>query len=276
MKAWTTDQERLLREKYPVSTLRELTVLFPGKTVEMIKWKAKRMKLEKVKRIFRFTREQLDELKRDYPSTLGSELAERYGCPLSVIYNAAQRFGMKKDVEFIRETARLRFAEDHPARKFWIKKGTVSRNKGKKQTEFMSPEAFERVKRHRFQKGHLPVNTLYDYAITERRDSCTGRIYKYIRTGLAKWVPYQRYLWEQKYGEIPKGYNIQFKDGNSLNCTIDNLYMISQRDQLVNENSSRVRYPDEVRQLIQLKGVLTRQINKIEKDGSNKKTEGNG
>jgi hypothetical protein len=273
MKVWTTDQERLLREKYPVLTSRELAVLFPDRTAGMIRQKAKRMKLGKAR--FRFTREQLDELKRDYPATSSAGLAKRYGCTLSAIYRASWGLGLKKDREFMRREQKLNFTEDHPARKFWIRKGTAPHNKGKKQTEYMSPEAIEKVKRTWFKKGYLPPNTLQDYAITERRDS-SGRIYKYIRTGLAKWVPYHRYLWEQKCGKIPKGYNIQFKDGNTQNCTVDNLYMISQPDQMRNENSYLVRYPDEIRQLVQLKGALTRQINKTGKDGSTEKTEGNG
>jgi hypothetical protein len=275
MKKWTADEKELLREKYPVSTLRELAVLFPGRTAAMIGTKAARMKLVKAERGFRFTREQLDELKRDYPATLNSVLAKRYGRSPDVIYNTAQRLGVKKDREFMRRVAKLNFTEDHPARKFQIKKGTVPVNKGKKQTEYMTPEAVERTKRTRFKKGHLPSGTLRDYAVTERRDS-SGRIYRHIRTGPARWVPYHRYLWEREYGKIPKGHNIRFRDGNPLNCAIDNLYLISRADQMRNENSYQARYPEEIRQLIQLKGALTRQIHKIEKDGSNKKTEGNG
>ncbi len=224
---------------------------------------------------FRFTPEQLEELKRDYHNTQASDLADRYGCTLHAVYNAAHRLGLKKDIEFIRELSRKKMMNpNHPGRKFLIKKGNVPQNKGKKQAEYMSAEAIERTKHTRFQKGHLPKKTRHDNAISERRDK-SGRIYKYIRIELAKWIPYHRYIWEQVNGEIPKGYNVQFKDGNSLNCVIDNLYLISQADQLKKENSLHARYPEEIRKLIQLKGALNRQINKVE-HGRNRKTQSNG
>lgn len=43
---------------------------------------------------------------------------------------------------------------------------------------------------------------------------------------------HREWLWEQAHGPIPKGYNVQFKDGNSLNCTMDNLYLISKAKQI--------------------------------------------
>lgn len=161
---------------------------------------------------------------------------------------------------------------NHPGRKFLIKKGSIPKNKGKKQAEYMSADAIEKTKATRFSKGHLPHNTRHDYALSDRKDK-TGRVYRYIRIGLAKWIPYHRYIWEQSNGEIPKGYNVQFKDRNTLNCTVDNLYLISKADQLKNENSLHARYPEEVRKLIQLKGALNRQINNAnKKKGTNGST----
>ena len=221
--------------------------------------------VEKKRQRFRFTPELLEELKRNYPTTITSDLADHFGCSIYAIRNAAHRYGLKKDREFLRQHFRkIMMDPNHPGRQFLIKKGTPPPNKGKKQTEYMTPEAIERTRATRFKKGQLPKNTRHDYAITERPEK-NGRVYKYIRIGLAKWVLYHRYIWEQANGKIPKGYNIQFKDGDSLNCTLDNLYMISQADQLKYENSLYTRYPEEVRKLIQLKGALKRQINKIEK-----------
>lgn len=217
----------------------------------------------------KLTPEQLEEIKRDYHNTQSSELAERYGCSIYAIYNAAHRYGLKKDIEFIRELARKKMLDpNHPGRKHLIKKGSIPPNKGKKQAEYMSPEAIERTKHTRFQKGHLPHNTRHDFAFSDRRSK--GKVYRWIRVGLSKWVLYQRYVWDQAYGSIPKGFNVQFKDGNTLNFELDNLYLISRADQLKNENSLHARYPEEIRKLIQLKGALNRQINKATiKNGSN-------
>lgn len=242
-RTWTPEEEVLLIKEYPTATSDQIRALFPNKSDGSIKAKLRHLGLKKSVARFRFTKEQIDEIKRDYATTLNQDLADRFGCTIHAVHNAGFRLGLKKDKEFIRQIAKDNFTEDHPARKHWIKKGTPPPNKGKKQKEYMSKEAIERTKITRFQKGSLPHNTLEDNTITERKDK-SGRIYKYIRIKLAKWVPYHRYLWEQHNGAIPKGYNIQFKDGDTLNCDINNLYMISRGEQMKNENSASKNLPD--------------------------------
>ena len=84
-----------------------------------------------------------------------------------------------------------------------------------------------------FKPGQLPHNTKYDGCISVRADG-----YKYIRLELKKWVLYHRYLWEQTYGPIPPGMILVFKDRNPLNCDLDNLELISRRENL-RRNSNR-------------------------------------
>lgn len=42
------------------------------------------------------------------------------------------------------------------------------------------------------------------------------------------WKPKARYIWEQHYGEIPKGHYIIHLDGDYRNCDINNLKLVSQ------------------------------------------------
>ena len=42
-------------------------------------------------------------------------------------------------------------------------------------------------------------------------------------------VPLTRYVYEQHYGNIPKGYKVITKDGNNSNCNIDNLILVSKQ-----------------------------------------------
>lgn len=53
-----------------------------------------------------FTEEQLAECIKDYPTTLSSELAERYNCSIYKINNISTKYGLKKDIEFMAEVAR--------------------------------------------------------------------------------------------------------------------------------------------------------------------------
>ena len=261
---WTVEQEGLLRGKYPTATKAELRKLFPGKTDSAIWSKAKKMRIRKLDEKFCFTKEQLDEVRSDYSTTASATLAERFGCSAHTIYNAACRMGLKKDIDFVREMARKNFTEDHPARAYWIKKGAVAKNKGKKQIEYMSPEAIERTKASRFKKGNVPHNAR---AVGFERIDKDG--YVMVKaTGRRKMELKHRLVWEEHRGAIPDGHCIQFLDGNRQNCDIENLYIISRVDQMKHENSLHARYPEDIRRLVQLKGALKRQINKTQKNES--------
>lgn len=193
-----------------------------------------------------WTPDKIEELKVIYPNKRTDDIAKHFGFSKYAIYNMAYALKLKKSKEFLssKESGRLvKGCTRSEGVRHQFKKGHIPANKGRKQKEYMSKEAIERTKATRFKKGQLPKNTLHDYAITERKDK-NGRIYKYIRIGLAKWVPYHRYLWEQHNGPIPKGHNIQFRDGNTLNCEIDNLYMISRSKQMKEENSGSKNLPD--------------------------------
>lgn len=94
-----------------------------------------------------------------------------------------------------------------------------------------------------FKKGDLPVNTLYDGAQTIRIDTATKRPYWWIRHSVGKWEHLHRHLWRQERGEIPKDMMVVFKDGNTLNCTIDNLQLLSKAEN-ARRNSGSINLPD--------------------------------
>lgn len=44
------------------------------------------------------------------------------------------------------------------------------------------------------------------------------------------WKMKAHYLWEKENGKIPKGYCLCYKDGNKLNCELENLYLLTPRE----------------------------------------------
>lgn len=142
------------------------------------------------------------------------------------------------------------------------KKGNVPMNKGRKQSDYMTAEAIERTKKTRFQKGQLPHNTKEkDGVITIRKDQMKGGNiiqYKYIRLALGKWYPYHQHIWEKKHGRIPEGMCLWFKDGNSLNCTLRNLELITRAENM--RRNSIQRYPQEVQSSIKLLAKLNKKL----------------
>ena len=205
-----------------------------------------------------FTEEQLAECIKDYPTTLSSELAKRYNCSIYKINNISTKYGLKKDVEFMAAVARKNMQrEDHPARKYWIKKGDAPPNKGKKQTEYMTPEAIAKTAKTRFKKGNTPHN---HKPVGYQRITQDGYIeVKTEEPNIFKLK--HRLVWEKEFGEIPAGNNIQFKDGNRLNCELENLYIITRAEQL-GVNNSIHRYPEELKKAMRMLGKLNKQLKK--------------
>ena len=215
-----------------------------------------------------FTPEMIEEFKQLYPVTLAADLAKRYNCSVYKIYNLQEQTGIVKDKQWIAERARMRTNNpEHASQKYRYKKGREPENKGKKQTEYMSPEAIARTVPTRFKKGNIPQN--HKPVGSERIDR-DG--YIWVKTAEpALYELKHRVVWRQHFGEIPRGHNIQFKDGNRQNFDINNLYMISRAQQLKYENSYLARYPDEIIEVIKTKAVLNRTITILNKKNNENK-----
>lgn len=144
-------------------------------------------------------------------------------------------------------------------------KGHTPANKGKK----MSPEVYERCHRTMFRKGHKPHNTRYDGAESIRTDK-NGSRYIYIRIAESKWVPKHVQVWTQANGPVPDGHNIVFRDGDTLNCALENLECISDAE-LMRRNTLH-NFPEDLQELIYLKSRLTKAINKTTKNKKYERT----
>jgi hypothetical protein len=134
-------------------------------------------------------------------------------------------------------------------------KGKIPENKGIK----MSEETYEKVKHTFFKKGHLPHNTLTDYTEVIRNEKGTSYIYIKI-PGARKAIPKHRYLWEQAHGTIPKGYNVIFKNGNTLDCCLENLVCVSNEELM--QNNTIHRYPNELKTAIKQISKIKKQLTK--------------
>ena len=119
------------------------------------------------------------------------------------------------------------------------RKGIEPANKGKKWNEYMSKEGQEKSKKTWFKKGNIPQN--HRKVGSERIN-----VYGYWEIKVAepnKWKLKHRTIYEQKYGEIPKGAKIIFADGNKNNLDINNLVMVSDAEEL-HLNKDGLRFND--------------------------------
>lgn len=125
----------------------------------------------------------------------------------------------------------------------WFRKGRAPGNKGKKQSEFMGPEAIERTCATRFKKGRKPVNEMPVGSIVENAYGYLLRKRSMEGTQWERWEFLHRAVWEEHNGPLPDGMMVTFKDGNKLNCGIDNLMLVTRGENAV-MNKLNYRFED--------------------------------
>jgi hypothetical protein len=110
-----------------------------------------------------------------------------------------------------------------------------------------------------FEKGHnaKPIG-----AVKIKKDTSTKKLYLFIKTETG-WKLAHKHLWELHKGPIPSGTVIRFKDGNSLNCFIENLELKAKVD-VLQENSFN-NWPPDLREIANLNAQLLKAIKEYEK-----------
>jgi hypothetical protein len=168
------------------------------------------------------------------------------------IYQHAATLGLKKSQEYLdsEHACRLRRG-DNIGKEYRFKKGNVPFNKGVKGV------CYEGTKATQFVKGSRPPNYKPVGTIRKNRD---GQYEMKMAEGMYQWKLLNRVIWERCNGKIPKGHVVKFIDGDYENLEVTNLLAISKAQNMV--RNSYHNYPKEISQLIQLKGAITRQINK--------------
>jgi hypothetical protein len=202
-----------------------------------------------------WTEQKKERLKSLYADNRSADIADMLGVKLSAVYNMAFKLGLKKNIEVLRQ---LSIANaDHPAKiatRFEV--GNVSWNynlKGDRFKKRMPKESYKRMQQTHFAKNHKPMNTKPVGTISLRGKS-KAKPYLYIKIADSNWQLLQRHVWEQHFGPIPKGHVVVFKDGDFKNCNINNLEVISKKENMA--RNSIMNYPPEVREVL----VITRSI----------------
>lgn len=118
--------------------------------------------------------------------------------------------------------------------------------------------------------GHKNHNKGYpDAEIGHERFDKRGYILiKYTNKYKENWKNYaykHKYVYEKKYGKIPSGYVIMFKDGNVSNCDINNLLLIKRGELSTLTNLHIKEYNEELFTTAQLINAINKQIRKYKK-----------
>jgi hypothetical protein len=199
---------------------------------------------------------QNEIIRQRFPHERTQGIADDLGLSYSQVASRASTMGLKKTLEFKQSESSGRTNLIEGGKKFRFKKGNVPFNKGKE----MPAEIYEKVKATMWKKGNRPHNWRPNGSIVERKDTdLSGRVYLYYKLADSKWILYHNKVWIDNNGPIPKGSLIRFIDGNTRNCDISNLEMVSMKDNMVRNTIQR--FPEEIQAIIKLTSKLNKKIN---------------
>ena len=203
-----------------------------------------------------------------WPTFLIAYLLDRTVC---MVANRAWKLGLKKTAAFYRNPmAYLWNSTRHPnCAKSRFRKGQVPPNKGKR----MSPELYAKCAPTMFKKGELTGAARHNYAPIGSTRIVYGNLERKVTDDPSiypakRWRPVHRMVWEAAHGPVPRGRVVVFKPGMhsivEAEITIDRLELVTRRE-LMARNTIH-NYPEEIVRATQQRAVLTRVINRIQKE----------
>jgi hypothetical protein len=194
------------------------------------------------------------------------------GRSLSSIHKKASKLGLGKSAEFwerdaaerlhrLSNTPALRDAKFFKGMKPWNKgiPGSTGTHPNCKKTQFTSRKPEEA-------RNYKPIGSL-----RVSRDGYLERKVtddQSIKPAVRRWVAEHRLVWQAANGPIPEGHIVVFKPGHWTNVealiTADKLECITRAENAI-RNSPSKKNP-ELYKVFQLKGAITRQVNRIIKE----------
>lgn len=217
-----------------------------------------------------WTAADLAVLRRDYPHQPTAQIAAQLGRSVGQVYQAAERRGLRKSAEYMAGpfAFRLRRGDDTGiAHRF--QPGDVPWNKGKPGTTGLHPNTAA----HHFQPGRPASDSRNYRPIGSLRVCRDGYLERKMTDDPAlppvrRWTAVHRLVWEAAHGPIPAGHAVVFRPGqkttDAQQITLDRLELVT-RAELMRRNSYHTHLPPELARVVQLRGAISRQINKLSK-----------
>lgn len=206
----------------------------------------------------RWTASEKRLVRKLYANERTVDIARQIGVRTEVVYSLASRLGLNKSEKFLATSKSgriLRGGKLSVATQF--QKGHVPANKGLRRPGY----APGRMRETQFKKGQrgnkwVPIGT-------ERINADGYWSVKVAETTRydKSWKQKHRLLWEQAHGPVPAGHIVAFKDGDKLNCVLENLELMTMADN-ARRNVIWRKAPRELADIVMLRAKIQRQINK--------------
>lgn len=219
-----------------------------------------------------WTAEEDNVLRDVYPDKLAADVAALLGRTVRMVYQRAAALGIKKSAAFYASdiSARIRRSHQNPAMVATrFKPGLVPWNKG---TNF---KAGGRSAETRFTPGTKPHNTQPIGSYRINRDGHLQRKVSEAKGSNSKrWRGVAELVWIAANGPLPPKHMVVFKPGMFSRVleeiTVDRVECISMAEN-ARRNHPRNKSP-ELARLVQLKGAITRQVNRINREAQERPT----
>jgi len=214
-----------------------------------------------------WTTVELELLRRNYADSRTDDISRVLGRPLTGVYRKAAALGLKKSEAFLSgdHAGRIQRGRTDPRLVVTqFKRGLEPWNKG------LSYASGGRSDQTRFKPGSLPHTTLPIGSLRVSKDGYLERKFSDEKYGSPsrRWRSVHRLVWEAAHGPVPPAHIVVFLAGRftavEAEITLDRLELIS-RAENARRNHPRARSP-ELAKLVQLKGQITRQVNRIARE----------
>lgn len=203
-----------------------------------------------------WTDAELRTLREIYPNTPTRAIADTLGRSENSVGQKARLIGVSKTTEFM--------ASEFSGR---LKPGNVPPNKGK------AHPATGRAAETQFKKGHKPHTTL---PMGSYRINPDGHLQRKVSeasgSNSMRWRGVAELVWCAAHGPLPPKHIVVFKPGKKTtvleDITLDRVECISLAEN-ARRNHPRNKHP-ELAKIVQLKGAITRQVNRIRREAENR------
>lgn len=206
-----------------------------------------------------WTATMVDTLCALYADTPTDELADRLGVSVAQVYAKAAHHGLKKSPAYLAgpHACRLRRG-DNTGASTRFKPGQAPWNKGMKGLDIGG-------KATRFQPGMVPHTALEIGAYRITKDGYLQRKIGNAKGSNSKrWRSVHELVWVEQNGPVPENHIVVFKPGmrtlELAEITIEKVECISRAENM--QRNTLHRYGKEIASIVQLRGALTRQINR--------------
>ena len=218
-----------------------------------------------MKQTVQWTAAQIDKLRQHYPTTRTADLADDLQIPLAKVYSKAMALGLRKNDTFLATSASGRvFPGGRLGVRTQFHADQTPWNAGLK-----GWDAGGRSAETRFKAGSKPHTTM---PVGSYRINKDGHLQRKIGEASGanhkRWRNVAELLWIEANGPLPAGHIVIFRPGMRTavleEITLDRIECIS-RAENARRNHPSNKSP-ELARLVQLKGAITRQVNRIARE----------